>query len=202
MSGELVHVLGESILTLKNLTYVPKLLIRIINEDLWQERIVSANGEHVRFERFVDFVETKPLEGLGTDIDTLKKLCRDNVQAIDAIDRVTIGSQGAPIGNNNAASDKTNRDNITVCFEEPERGTSAAYALRRLRTSRPDLHARVLAGELSPHAASVEAGHRRRMLQVRIDDMDALAASLIRNLTPEQIDELVVAIARQRGDAA
>jgi len=39
-------------------------------------------------------------------------------------------------------------------------GTSRAYALRRLREQRPDIHARVLAGEISPHAGMVEAGFR------------------------------------------
>lgn len=41
-------------------------------------------------------------------------------------------------------------------------GTSRAYALRRLREQRPDIHARVLAGEISPHAGMVEAGLRKR----------------------------------------
>jgi len=41
-------------------------------------------------------------------------------------------------------------------------GTSRAYALRRLREQRPDVHARVLAGEISPHAGMVEAGFRKR----------------------------------------
>jgi hypothetical protein len=41
-------------------------------------------------------------------------------------------------------------------------GTSKAYALRRLRKDRPDLHTRVLAGEISAHAGMVEAGFRKR----------------------------------------
>ena len=41
-------------------------------------------------------------------------------------------------------------------------GTSRAYALRRLREQRLDIHARVLAGEISPHAGMVEAGFRKR----------------------------------------
>ncbi len=46
-------------------------------------------------------------------------------------------------------------------------GNGRAYALRRLRDpikGRPDIHARVLAGELSPHAGMLEAGFRRRSL--------------------------------------
>jgi hypothetical protein len=38
-------------------------------------------------------------------------------------------------------------------------GTSAAAALRRLCKDRPDIHARVLAGEISAHAGMVEADH-------------------------------------------
>jgi hypothetical protein len=41
-------------------------------------------------------------------------------------------------------------------------GNFRAAFLRRLRKDRPDLHARVLNGALSPYAAMVEAGFRRR----------------------------------------
>lgn len=41
---------------------------------------------------------------------------------------------------------------------EVEQGNSAAYAMRRLAAQAPALHAQVLAGELSPHAAAIEAG--------------------------------------------
>jgi hypothetical protein len=41
-------------------------------------------------------------------------------------------------------------------------GNTAAAALRRLERRRPDLLDRVLAGELSPHAAMVEGGFRKR----------------------------------------
>jgi hypothetical protein len=41
-------------------------------------------------------------------------------------------------------------------------GNSRAAFLRRLRKDRPDIHARVLAGELSPHAGMIEAGFRKR----------------------------------------
>ena len=41
-------------------------------------------------------------------------------------------------------------------------GTSRAAALRRLRKDRPDLHTRVLGGELSAHAAMIEAGFRKK----------------------------------------
>jgi hypothetical protein len=39
---------------------------------------------------------------------------------------------------------------------------TAAYAIAKLRKDRPDIHARVLAGELSPNAGMVEAGFRKK----------------------------------------
>jgi hypothetical protein len=41
-------------------------------------------------------------------------------------------------------------------------GTPRAAALRRLRKDRPDVDARVLAGELSAHAGMIEAGFRKK----------------------------------------
>jgi hypothetical protein len=40
-------------------------------------------------------------------------------------------------------------------------GNSVSYALQKLRDERPDLHSRVLAGELTANAAMVEAGFRK-----------------------------------------
>jgi hypothetical protein len=69
-------------------------------------------------------------------------------------------------------------------------GTSADAALRRLRKQRPDLHAQVLAGQLSPHAAAVEAGFRRRRISVPADDPERAVAALARHFSA---DELMVA---------
>jgi hypothetical protein len=41
-------------------------------------------------------------------------------------------------------------------------GNSTAAFLRRLRKDRPDIHIRVLAGEISAHAGMIEAGFRKK----------------------------------------
>lgn len=56
-------------------------------------------------------------------------------ESLDLLDRAMVGKPGAPIGNHNAA--QTKDDNITVCTEHATGGTSATYALRRLRKQRP-----------------------------------------------------------------
>jgi hypothetical protein len=52
--------------------------------------------------------------------------------------------------------------------------------LRRLARSRPDLLARVESGELSAHAAAVEAGIRKPMRSIPVDTPDAAIRALLR----------------------
>ena len=69
------------------------------------------------------------------------------MEALDLIDQVTVGRQGAPTGNKNASDDKTNLSNRKVCeTEQYPAGTTRQYALRKLRKDAPELHAKVLAG--------------------------------------------------------
>jgi hypothetical protein len=75
-------------------------------------------------------------------------------QKIDAKDRANLRPRGRPENVYNGKSD--------VHISERPSGNSRAAFLRRLRKDRPDIHARVLAGEISPYAGMVEAGFRRR----------------------------------------
>lgn len=54
---------------------VPELVKIVINEGYWKERILEQTGQVVRFDRFIDFVEAKPLEGLGCNIYQLIACC-------------------------------------------------------------------------------------------------------------------------------
>jgi hypothetical protein len=53
-------------------------------------------------------------------------------------------------------------------------GTSAAYALRRLRKDRPDIHARVLAGKLTAHGGMLAAGFRKPGASRKLSGLDRL----------------------------
>ncbi len=64
---------------------------------------------------------------------------------MDLIDQVTVAPHGGDHSKNN---------NVNLASDKPV-GNERQYALRRLRKDRPDLHERVLAGELSPHAAGL-----------------------------------------------
>lgn len=158
---------------------VPQGVKFIVATEAWRERIVMRTGERVTFESFEKFVATPPLEGLGSSIRQLRHLCRDDKPALDAIDRACQRPVGRP---------SETVDNIN---DKPD-GTSAAAALRRLRKDRPDLHARVLAGKLSPHAAMLEAGFRRRTVTIPVQP-DLAARRLWQRYGPEERDAFLAA---------
>ena len=79
-------------------------------------------------------VQAKPMDGLGTDLPTIKRLCRDDMEAVDFVDRVTVGPSHRPVS----------RYIVTTSLPAAQRGNRADAALRRLRKDRPDLHERVM----------------------------------------------------------
>jgi hypothetical protein len=186
VADTLVDALGSALSrTDHGLETVPGLVLRLINEDLWQERIIHRTGEHVHFARFEEFVTTAPLAGLGASLDTLRRVCGGRVDVLDALDRVMTGRQG----------ERTDFfDNIQEVQEAPT-GTSSAAALRRLRKDRPDLHAAVLAGEKTPHGAMVEAGFRRRTVSLPVDDVARLAERLRALLSDDDRERLTELLA-------
>jgi hypothetical protein len=115
---------------------------------------------------------------------TLKRMCADNPRVLDALDQV---SQREPGGANNpegfgGKSGKepeepiVNDNNVNNDNDRTSPvGNSTDYALRRLRKDRPDLHTRVLNEDLTPHAAMIEAGFRKKTmtLPTGIEDLAA-----------------------------
>jgi hypothetical protein len=155
---------------------VPHRLKQILQTESWRE-FTPPGKAPLHYDDFAAFVTAPPTDGLGGSIDVVTRLVAADDEAADLLDLALKRRPGRPSKTSN------NITNNAV-------GTSAAQALRRLRKDRPDLHARVLANELTPHRAMVEAGFRRRTATVPLDDLDALAATLRRHLTADQIAEL------------
>jgi hypothetical protein len=87
---------------------------------------------------------------MGCDLAMLKRICAQDPEALDMLDQVMQRPWG---GNRRSADFKS--DNVRL-EQEQHYGNSASAALRRLRKERPDLHARVLAGEMSPRWRCLE----------------------------------------------
>ncbi|HEX5997391.1 MAG TPA: hypothetical protein VFY84_19800 [Jiangellales bacterium] len=156
---------------------VPSLLRQVLEAESWRE-FVTQRGEHVQHQRFVDFVTTPPLAGLGSDVDLVRRIVAGDREAGDLLDKALQNKAGRPETVANIHG-----------IERPA-GTSRDAAIRRLRKDRPDLHAEVLAGNLSAHAAAVQAGFRRRTVTVPVDSAESAASALRRHLAPEQLSTL------------
>lgn len=183
--GQLVYSLQSALRDGKHgLRSVPALIVKIVDGDMWQER-QNEHGITVTYKTFEAFVAGPLPEGLGGDMATLRSLCHDDPVALDALDRVVQREGGRPVTVDNVNGYNTG--------DRPT-GNSAATALRVLRRDEPALHAKVLAGELSPHGAMVAAGKRPKTATVRLDDPRRAAAALAR-AWGERLPELLAALA-------
>lgn len=192
----IVDALGDALSSTRDLEAVPLLLVRVVRENRWQERTVGfgrrgALPRYHRYAEFAKFVSDPPLEGLGTTVDALRRLCRDDAEALDAIDAALRRPDGRP-----EATTRETFDNVQG-FSPPlaPTGNSSARALRALRDHSPELHAEVLAGRVSPHGAMVAAGLRRRTLTIPCDDPAAAARSIRRHFDAAAVAALVAALA-------
>lgn len=186
-NAALVEALGSSLRSGEHgLKTGPALLVRVLKEESWRE-FVTQRGEAVEYDQFEDFVARPPLKGLGASMRMIGKLVdslddpAQRAEAQDLLDRATQRSVGV--------NQHTEGLHNIKPLGHPS-GTSREAGLRRLRKDRPDLHAEVLAGHLSTHAAMVQAGFRRKSVTVPIDDPEHTARALRRNLDPEALAEV------------
>jgi hypothetical protein len=98
-NGQIARALYFSIREGQAIENIPKLVKQIINDRMWESLTVEETGEVVEFDSFEEMITTEPPEGLGTSIDTLKKLCRDDNQALGLIDGAMQRGPGNSTGN-------------------------------------------------------------------------------------------------------
>jgi hypothetical protein len=156
---------------------VPHQIKDLLRSDAWRH-FVTKLGKEVRHERFAEFVTAQPLAGLGATVEMLRRVLGDDMEALDLLDRALQN----PVGHPEKDSIRTN--------SRPT-GTTKEQALRKLRKDAPELHAEVLAGNLTAHAAMVQAGYRPKTFTVRADSPESVAASLRRQLDPAALSKLV-----------
>lgn len=179
-NGLLVGVLSSALFHGGNqLDDIPMILKRVLREEPWRD-FTTKLGEHVTHERFAEFVTAKPMRGLGTTTDQVRRFVSADTEAIDMLDRALQN----PNGGDRKSQSRTRIDNVNTGRAT---GNTKDAALRRLRRDRPDLHAQVLANTLTAHAAMIGAGYRHRTYTARADDVDHAVAALLRHYTREQV---------------
>jgi hypothetical protein len=114
--------------------------------------------------------------GLGYSSQMIESFVRDDGECLEMLRQAVKGKWGRPSKNGEKPY------NVSLNY-----GNSASYTLELLKKRRPDLHAKVLAGELSAHRAALEAGFRRKTASIRIDSCEHAVRSLLRFFTRQQI---------------
>jgi hypothetical protein len=105
-----------------------------------------------RYEEFTDYLK----RWSRLNLQQLRDLFRSDAEITDLLDvacQKTGGARNDLVYNVHEVVDKQ--------VERPA-GNSKEAGLRRLRKERPDLHEKVLAGEISVNKASIEAGFRKK----------------------------------------
>lgn len=156
------------------LSLVPPLIKRVIEEERWHERYVRVIREEARFDRFVDFVEGAPPEGLGAGLPIVERLCADDPEALRLIREATVNPRGA---------------HHCIAMTKATQG-DAPYVVSRLHDEHPALYQEVVAKRMSPHAAAKQAGYRKPYASVRTDDPDKVSAFLAKHFDADDIRKI------------
>lgn len=191
-NAHLVDALGSALRSGEHgLSTVPGLLKRVLAEESWRE-FITQRGEHVIHQRFAEFVVAKPLKGIGASVDLIRRVLEafpDKAEAAKARDLLDRALQNPA---------HLHHDDNIVQVKAPQ-GNARDRALRKLRSDAPELHAEVLAGNLTAHGAMVKAGFRLRTLTVQPNPA-AAARTLRKHLTAEQCAELAWLLTHETSD--
>ena len=125
----------------------------------WQEQLASAMKERIW--------EQYPMDAPAGDLTTL--LEKLDIDPKFALSREKFSER--PMGKHGGDRKSTLYHNVD--FPTEQQGTSADYTIRRLKRDAPDLAEQVIRGELTPNAAAIVAGFRKRKFQLPGDPVAA-----------------------------
>jgi hypothetical protein len=146
---------------------------------------------------FVDFVNSQPPSGLGSDLKTLENILLVQTRSDDVRDAATarealeiFGSKISDIDEHDlealpeSVADKVKNEKRNVA---PRKN----YALLKLEREKPELHNQVVAGQLSLNKALIDAGFRERRFSISLDSVEKAASTIRHKLSDAQIQTLV-----------
>lgn len=162
------------------LANVPDAVKQVIATDAWRHYLTDS-GREFHHDNFESFATTAPFGGLGCkDIGQLDRLCADDPEARRLLQEVRKGKRGRKP----PEEKPTNGRKLN-----PIHGNTQGYTLDRLHRDHPELYRRVVDGELSANAAAIEAGFRKRLVQVE-PTVDGVFRMVQKRFTDEQLLEL------------
>lgn len=180
-NGQLCQTTIQALLeTIGGLKDFPGLLKKIIVNKSWQRRVNM--GTTIELGSLRELITEFPIRGWGEDPKKIESVIKDDPEVL-AMFREAMKQQG------------TRSDlcyNITQVNSGKGTGTSRAYSVTRVQQEcKPEVIAKVMAGEMSPNAALIKAGIRENR-QVYLPRDPKKAAE---KLAQQFGDEFVQAIA-------
>jgi hypothetical protein len=158
---------------------VPALLKRVLADGSWRE-FETKRGERVTHDRFIDFVTTRPLRGLGASLELITRIVgTDDPELLRMLRDVLRSTRGR------SADTEPGVDCLLG-----SKGEDVALTAERLAREAPEEYAAVLRGEQTINAAAVRAGIRRRRIAIRLDNAESAAETLRKHMTREQLQAL------------
>jgi hypothetical protein len=145
--------------------------------------------------------------GLGWTVDNLRAMLRmkhkfedTNVAIADRMSRMRRDvEQLLIVPARKRGRPRKAEKGANVTFSNGNRNARAS-TLARLERDRPDLVAKVTAGELSAHQAAIEAGFRKRAVQVFPEDVARTMSALTKHFDQDAIRVLVQALKDHLGN--
>lgn len=134
----------------KSLDQIPTMVRRLLETGAWKKRTIRT-GKVVEHSSFYSFLTSPPLNGCGYDPAKIVKLISGDIE--------TLALWRAAMTAKKGKRPRDNTDNVSIINES--HGNTRAYTVSRLKIQRPDLFTKVVAGELSPNKAAIEAGFRK-----------------------------------------
>lgn len=191
---------------------VPALLEDVIENGRWLDRINPYTESRIEMKphEFRRFIEMAAPDGLATTDAQVRQYLK-TPRLIDMYNKATVSERGDFAKTAERTEDgriqpyptnvrvlESDPDPEPVVIpirvrdrsNEPKQGNTTGYALRRLARDRPDLHARVIVGEITPHGAMVEAGFARKLITIPADPEKA-ARLLAKHFQTDRLDLLI-----------
>jgi len=119
----------------------------VVRDEAWRSRRVRTE------ESLLELLTAAPLKGYGEEPKKVEALLKDDPEALAMFRAATTAPHGG-------RREKGQSKSAISTLER--RGTTRSYTLTRLKQHHKTLYSRVVAGELSAHAAARQAGFRHQ----------------------------------------
>ena len=153
-------------------------------EDVWEELGFESAADMIRNGYLLDPVE------IELAVAWLKHNEPDAAVAIDDVKSKVAAAREKPLLPEDVKEGRPKNSERSGSDSTTSQDRSNTYTLRRLARDAPEMLDRIESGELTVNQAAIEAGIRKRQIQVPVGDARAVMRRLLKHY---QLDELVAA---------